>query len=114
MVFILNPYDQVLDLTDRSHLKLYTDGCLDLEKEVKFDGKQQNYKNFVNLIGEKIGSRRIKETLKIVTEWKTTGTTPELPMTADTINLLKNSTSMKKQVEEHVRLVWTKVAFVQS
>ena len=32
VVFIINPYDGTLDLTDRIHLKLYTDGCQDIEK----------------------------------------------------------------------------------
>ena len=30
--FIINPYEQTFDLTDRAHLKLYTDGCQGLAK----------------------------------------------------------------------------------
>ena len=60
MTFILNPYDNVLDLTDRVHLKLFTGGYTGLEKDVKFDGKRQNYKNFVKLIGKNMDTRRVK------------------------------------------------------
>ena len=37
--FVLNPYDQELDLAKREHLKLYTDGCIGLSEKSKFDGK---------------------------------------------------------------------------
>ena len=32
--FILNPYDQELDLTKKDHLRLYLDGCTGLKEEV--------------------------------------------------------------------------------
>ena len=38
MAFIISPYDQVLDLTDKSHLKLFTDERKGLPTEVKFNG----------------------------------------------------------------------------
>ena len=52
--FILNPYDQKLDLTTREHLKLYTDGCEGLEKDVRFDGKREHYQEFVKLVGARM------------------------------------------------------------
>ena len=78
MSIIPNPYNHTFDLTDRSHLKLYTDGCQGLAKEVKFDGKRKNYSNFVKVIGNSIDTRRIKDVLKIGTTWETTGTRPDL------------------------------------
>ena len=49
--FILNPYDQKLDLKTREHLKLYTDGCQGLGKEVRFNGNREHYQQFVTLVG---------------------------------------------------------------
>ena len=37
--FILNPYDQVLDLTIRDHLNIYFDGSIEITKKVRFDRK---------------------------------------------------------------------------
>ena len=61
-MFILNPYDQELDLTKKDHLRLYVDGCAGL-KEVKFDGKIENYPSFVKLIGKPMEEIRVKECL---------------------------------------------------
>ena len=46
MAFIFSPYDQTLDLKDKSHLKLFTDGCKGLPSEVKFNGTREKYGDF--------------------------------------------------------------------
>ena len=79
--FFVNPYSQVLDLSDKSHLKLYTGGCKGLDKELKFDGKRENYNNFVKLISQKLSNRKVKECPKIMTSWETSGTVPKQPST---------------------------------
>ena len=71
--FILNPYDEKLDLNNRTHLKLYTNRCEILYKEVKLYGQKVNYGNFVKLIGKGMDSRRVKECLKVPIIWETLG-----------------------------------------
>ena len=111
MSFIINPYEQTFDLTDRAHLKLYTDGCQGLAKEVKFDGKRENYGNFVKLIGKIMDARRIKGNLKIATTWETTGTIPELPNADGMQDLFNSNSATEEQVDEHCRLVWSEADF---
>ena len=50
IVFSINPYNQHLDITATSYLKLYNDGCTDLETGVKFDGTRENFGDFFRLI----------------------------------------------------------------
>ena len=67
MAFIISHYDQVLDLTDKSHLKLFTDGCKGLPTEVKFNGTREKYGDFAKLIGKAMDTRRVKDILKVAT-----------------------------------------------
>ena len=39
--FVLNPYDQDLNLSAKTHLKLYQDGSAGLSEKDKFDGKRR-------------------------------------------------------------------------
>ena len=64
--FYINPYDQTLDLSQKEHLKLYTDACLGIEdKEKRFDGNPEDYDDFVKLILEKMTNTRVKNALKV-------------------------------------------------
>ena len=76
-IFFVNQYSQALDLSDKSHLKLNTDGCKGLEKELKFDDKRAKFNNFVKLIRQNKSNRKVKERVAITTEWEATRTTPE-------------------------------------
>ena len=67
----------------------------------------------MKLIGKKMDSRRIKEIRRIVTKWETTSITPELPMTADTIDIFKNGIATGAQVKVHAKLVWYETPFAQ-
>ena len=64
MVFILNPYNQVLDLTDISYLKLYMAKYSSLEKEVKFDGKRQNNKILSSLSAKRWVQEGLRRSLR--------------------------------------------------
>ena len=103
--FFLNPYSQVLNLSDKSHLKLYTDGCKGLEKDLEFDGKRENFNDFDKLIRQKMSNRKVKECFIIATEWETTGTVPEQPRTFK--DMLANSESKSDEMEDHCNRVWS-------
>ena len=103
--FILNPYDQSLDLSKREHLKLYTDGCKGLEKELRFDGKRGNYDKFVKLFGKRMKDTRVKECLRISVEWEKSGSNPKLPITDKMIDLFQSNSASKDQVKNHCDLV---------
>ena len=111
MAFVLNPYDQVLDITQKEHLKLYIDGCEGLEKDLHFDGKRENYDKFVKLIGNRMTRVRVKEYLKISTEWETVGTDPELPVDDKIIDLFSSNVASKEEVKDHCDIVWNDAAF---
>ena len=103
--FFLNPYSQVLNLSYKSHLKLYSDGCKGLDKELKFDGKRENFNDFVKLISQKMSSRKVRECFNIATEWETTGTVPEQPETFK--DIFANSESATDEMKEHCNRIWS-------
>ena len=103
--FFLNPYSQVLDLTDKSHLKLYTDGCKGLDKELQFDGKKEKYNDFVKLIGQKMSNRKVKECFAIATEWEASGVEPEQPTKFK--NVYTSSDSTDVEIQDHCNIIWS-------
>ena len=104
--FILNPYNQELDLTKKDHLRLYIDGYAGLREGVKFNGKSENYPSFVKLIGKRMEEIRVKECLQIATEWETSGTNPEFLVEARILNLFDTNGATKAQINHHVGLIW--------
>ena len=67
MAFILNPYDGNLDLNNKDDRKLFRDGCNRLKEKDLFDGKKENYSNFIKLLEPELESVRVMECLKIPT-----------------------------------------------
>ena len=106
MAFMISPYKQVLDLTDKSHLKLFTDGCKGLPTEVKFNGTREKYGDFAKLIGKAMDTRRVKDILKVATNWETTGLLPEVPIADDFKDIFTSNSVTNKEVDEHCKLVW--------
>ena len=109
--FILNPYDQCLDLSKKEHLRLYMDGCEGLKKEQRFDGKRGNYDKFVKLFGKRMKDTRVKECLRISVEWEKSGTNPELPIADKMIDLFQLNAASKDQVKNHCDLIWNTADF---
>ena len=99
-----------MNLSDNSQLKLYTDGCKGLEKELKFDGKRENFNDFVKLISQKMSNRKVKECLSIATEWTTSGTNPEQPTVFKDIFATSKSTS--NEITDHCDRIWSTEDFV--
>ena len=73
MAFMLNPYDADLDLSNKEDRKLFTEGSKGVREKDIFDGKKQNYNNFVKLIQGDLNARRTMGALKINTKWVTGG-----------------------------------------
>ena len=105
--FVLNPYDQELDLAKREHLKLYTDGCIGFSENSKFDGKRENYSSFVKLIGKRMERFRTKTYLKIVTNCEASGTSPELATEKGIVDLFSSNAATTEEVEAHCAAVWS-------
>ena len=63
--FLLNSHDVKLDLTDKGHRRLYQDACKVLLEANRFDGRRENYKNFVKLIEKEFKKTHMMEVLKI-------------------------------------------------
>ena len=111
MAFILNPYDQTLDLLTRDHLRLYTEGCAGLPDKNKFDGKIENYPSFVKLIGKKMEHTRTRQCLKISTEWENTTDDIENPVNDKIVDVFDSNRATKDQVDAHCALIWSTTDF---
>ena len=111
MAFIISPYDQVLDLKDKSHLKLFTDGFKGLPTEVKFNGTRENYEDFVKFIGKAKNTRRLKDILNTDTNWESTRVLLELKIINDIQNIFTINSVTDTQVDENFKLVWSIQAF---
>ena len=52
-------------------------------------------------------SRRLKDVLKVATNWESTGILPELPIADDLKDIFICNSVTNEQVDEHCRLVWS-------
>ena len=71
MAFLLNPYDATLNLADKDDRKLFQEGCKGLKENDIFDGRKQNYGNFVKLLEGYLNNTRTMDTFETCTEWDT-------------------------------------------
>ena len=114
MAFVLNLYDNLLDLTNRDNRKLFQDACRCLKGEDKFSGKKADYNNFVKLISKSFEDMRLMEALLIPTKWDTGNADDALkrvPTEACMVNLFKVHSVTKEQVKAKSELVWVDTAF---
>ena len=102
--FFINPYDQALDLTKKEHLKLFMDGCAALEKDLRFDGKKENYDNFVKLMEKKMAQTSVIEALESSVTWKYTGKAPE--NVDEIFDIFAYNGATRDQVSTHCDIVW--------
>ena len=111
---MLNPYDADLDLTDKEDRKLFTEGCKGVSDKDIFDGRKQNYSNFVKLIEGDLNARRTMGALKINTMWATGGATDNtkrIPLPEGQIDLFESNKATKEEIEEYIKLVWEDTDF---
>ena len=67
--FILNPYDAPLVLFDKEDMELFTEASKGLKEKDSFNGKRENYGNFVKLIEKDFENTRNIESLEITVLW---------------------------------------------
>ena len=106
--FLLNPYDACLDLSSKDDRKLYHDACKGLTDN-KFDGKKENFNDFIKLIENEFQKTRVMEALEITTEWDISASDTEdqkMPTAEGTINSFRSKQLTKEEVLAHVELVW--------
>lgn len=101
MIFLLDPYDAVLNLNQKDDSKLLKDGSEGLKEKDKFDGKRGNYINFTKLMKVMLNLIRAMETLDIPVEW-----TGEVKQPTKLSNLFKDKKITKQQVKRYSDLVW--------
>ena len=112
--FLLNPYDAPLDLADKDDRKLYQEACKGLRDKDLFNGKRENYSNFLKLTEKDLSATSLLDSLKINTIWDVNASTVEeqmIPKTTGLIDIFKSNKATQEQVEEHVNLVWSDSAY---
>ena len=105
--FLLNPYDSELDLTNKDDRKLYENACKGLKEDSLFNGKRENYSNFVKLIEKEFKNTRMMEALEISREWDDLATAVEnRRLVTSTVDIFKTNKVAREEVLEHCSLVW--------
>ena len=112
--FLLSPYDVPLNLADKDDRKLYQEACKGLNGKDRFDGKGENYSDFLKLIEQQLQDVRVMKTLKIPTGWDTSVTSPndrwhQVP--GKMIDIFKSNKATEEQVEHYSDLVWSDSAY---
>lgn len=85
------------------------EGCKGLKEADIFDGKKQNYGNFVKLVERGLNCIRTMKTLKIATEWDTGGSTDEanmIPTQEGMVDIFKSNEATSEEIKKHCDLVW--------
>eukprot|EP00957_Ditylum_brightwellii_P024114 1818424-Ditylum_brightwellii.AAC.1 len=100
MSFVLNPYDNALDLLDKEGRKLFKSGCKGLEPAQQFDGRKEAHQ---------IKNVRLAEVLETATEWDTHATVLKFLQTI--INTFDRKDVTKEAMTKHVNLVWASIRF---
>eukprot|EP00957_Ditylum_brightwellii_P037466 2833797-Ditylum_brightwellii.AAC.1 len=65
MAFILNPYDAILDLSNKEDRKMFKLGMKGLEEKQRFNGRKEAFNDFSKLIGHKMKEVRVLEALEV-------------------------------------------------
>ena len=66
------------------------------------------------MIEKMIDTRRVKECLKIATEWEASGTAPELPSADGIVNLYERNLLDDQALAKHCNLVWSVETFANT
>ena len=106
MAFMLNPYDAVLDLSNKDDRKLFSDACKGLKEENVFDRKKENHMSVVKLVEREFKSIRVIESLEISKEWfEGSSLIEDHKKVKTTIDAFKTNKVKKEEVEAHCNLV---------
>ena len=112
--FLSNPYDVTLNLADKDDGKLFQEGCKGLKNKDIFDGKKQNYGNFVKLIQRELNTTRTMAALEVSTKWDSKDSSTEakrIPTSDGIINIFKLNKATFEVIKEHCNCVWETTPF---
>ena len=100
-MFLLNPYDADLDISNKEDRRLYLDACQGLSG-YDFGGEREKIGQFVKLLEVEMLDKRLMETITIATKWKTGNRNPD-----KAANFLDDDNIKTEEVTKHVDLVWS-------
>eukprot|EP00957_Ditylum_brightwellii_P208060 15355667-Ditylum_brightwellii.AAC.1 len=109
MSFILNPYDNALDLSDKDDRKLSKTRYKGLESAQRFDGRKESFNNFAKVVSHQIKKVRLTEALEIATDWDALMVAPRLPKMI--VNIFKKKEVSKDTLKAHMDLVWANMGY---
>ena len=101
--FILNPYDVPLVLSDKEDRELFTETSKGLKEKDMFNGKRENYGNFVKLIEKDFENTRIMESLEIAVFWNYCQSCSREP--TKIINVFNSNEVTQELLTHHCNLV---------
>ena len=107
MTFILNMYNEPLDLKDNNDQNLFK-GYKSLDKNNYSGGKKKDYNNFVNLSEKDFENMRVMSSFKVATTWNTGGmdtSDQRIPKKDETIKKFKLNKATKEEANNHCNLV---------
>ena len=113
MAFIINPYDNGLNLTDKYDIIFFQKESKGLKETDKFSGKKVDYSNFEKLMRKIFDDVRVMEALMIPTIWDTTNVNVALqkvPTEEGLLDLFASHKLTKLQVKSKSNLVWASTA----
>ena len=113
--FLLNLCNVILSLVDKNNRKLFQEGCKGLKESDIFNGKKQDYGNFVKIIKRDLSCTSTMKALKIITKWDTRGSTDEvkrIPTQEGMVDVFKSNKASSKEIKTHCDLVWNTSAFL--
>lgn len=100
-MFLLNPYDADLDITNKEDRRLYVDACKGISG-YEFGGERDKIGQFLKLLEVEMSNKRLTQALNVAISWKPTSRNPEKKA-----NLLEDNSILTDQVTKHVDLIWS-------
>ena len=104
-MFLLNPYDADLDITNKEDRRLYLDACKGITG-YEFGGERDKIGQFLKLLEVEMSDKRLTQALNVAISWKPTSRNPEKKA-----NLLEDDSILTDQVTKHVDLIWSESGY---
>ena len=101
VMFLLNPYDADLDISNKDDRRLYLDACQGLSG-YDFGGEREKIGQFIKLLKVEMADKRLTETISIAIKWRSGVRNPD-----KVANFLDDDNIKTEEVTKHVDLVWS-------
>eukprot|EP00957_Ditylum_brightwellii_P154627 11768473-Ditylum_brightwellii.AAC.1 len=76
---ILNPYTWDIDISNKEGRKLYAAGCVEVEKEQRFNGLKEKFSDFLKMIEDQTNDLQMIEILDVLVSWDASKPAPQNP-----------------------------------